>query len=94
MQNDEFGSRIVIVRKVRNWTQAELGLVLFSNQTRICALEKGRRDPSLIDLYLLAKNLCFCLDTLLFSEPFDLAGCLRPMTVEKPKVEPAGKAKG
>ena len=52
-----FGKRIAELRKAKGITQEELAHRCFTNSSRISKVERGKRNPTLLSLIVLAKGL-------------------------------------
>ena len=89
MTSTEIGERLRIIRTYRGWSQKRLGAIVHGDQTKICGFQKGRSIP-FTEMGLMAKALCFDMNVLYTSTPFDLMACLLPMPVEPgPEQSPA-----
>ena len=78
MEHIDFGSRLKIVRRYRQWSQTQLGVLLHCHQTRISGLERNRYALHFEEMNLAAQALGFSLDVFRQSGDFDLTACLLP----------------
>ena len=61
--NKKIGQRIVELRKVKRWSQADLARACNKDRQAIEKLENGRVNPTLYSLYEIAKALEVSLNT-------------------------------
>ena len=62
--NKKIGQRIVELREVKRWSQADLARACNKDRQAIEKLENGRVNPTLYSLYEIAKALEVSLNTL------------------------------
>jgi transcriptional regulator with XRE-family HTH domain len=53
----QFGRHVKILRKQKNLSQEQLGLIAELDRTYISGIERGKRNVSLINLVKIAKSL-------------------------------------
>jgi transcriptional regulator with XRE-family HTH domain len=53
----KLGKRIQILRKKKGWTQTDMSVCLDMNRGHISDIERGKREPGIITLQVIAKGL-------------------------------------
>jgi transcriptional regulator with XRE-family HTH domain len=61
----QLGKRIQTLRKKKGWTQTDMAVCLDMNRGHISDIERGKREPGIITLQVIAKGLNTTMSSLL-----------------------------
>jgi transcriptional regulator with XRE-family HTH domain len=83
MSRKEIGIRLRMLRKLRGFTQAQMGLLAMLRKESVSHIEHGDREVSYYEMVCFAQNLCFSLDAFHRTGAdgqWDITACLLPYT--------------